>query len=359
MYMVFPKGREKKTYQLSTCGTDTKYLEISHYICTLTKGCFNGLEKNDEEATCTFQAVFVKIGKEFAIHQECYERILMLMKEHNTLDLTSTSPQNSQPSLKEAKKWLNIGKLVLTEKERHILVSGQLLNDIHINAAQMLLKKQFSHINGLQCPQYQLSRPLVDCRNVIQILHLHNDITKKNNIDHWGVISTNGYGNDCEMTFQYYDSAYSTLQCNSEEIICHLLTTSSKCFRIKVNIMPTPKQSGSSDCGLYAIAIATALAYNLNPSSLIFAQSEMREHFLQCLLNRKLEPFPITKTKKPCPALKQVTCYSCPKCCKGDDGSIMVECDRCGLWYHEACVNEFDKRDKWYGPSCCNAIAKT
>ena len=157
------------------------------------------------------------------------------------------------------------------------------------------------HITGLQCPLYQLTRPLPDSKNVVQIIHLQNEdenTKKRHNVDHWSVLSTM----DCvsssnDLTCMYYDSAFSTLPYNCEEIISHLLTTSSSCFKIKVNIMPTPRQTGSNDCGLYAIAISTALAHNINPSILIFQQNEMCQHLLLCLENKKLEPFPVAKRK--------------------------------------------------------------
>lgn len=288
---------KKNTYTINTSAnvSNSQYYSISKYICTLTKGCFNGLENNTEEVT--FQASFVELGKEFTIHQECFDRILMTMQD-NELNSLAMLPSHQQSS-KQAKKWINIEKLILSEKERHILVSGQRLNDILINAALKLLKKQLGHITGLQCPLYQLTRPLPDYKNFVQIIHLQNEdenTKKRHNVDHWSVLSTM----DCvsssnDLTCMYYDSAYSTLPYNCEEIISHLLTTSSSCFKIKVNIMPTPRQTGF--CGLYAIAISTALAHNINPSTLIFQQNEMRQHLLLCLENKKLEPFPVAKKK--------------------------------------------------------------
>ena len=43
------------------------------------------------------------------------------------------------------------------------------------------------------------------------------------------------------------------------------------------------QQAGSSDCGVFAIAIATALAFGTDPLDLIFHQTEMIEHLAQCL----------------------------------------------------------------------------
>ena len=43
------------------------------------------------------------------------------------------------------------------------------------------------------------------------------------------------------------------------------------------------KSMGMKDCGLYAIAFATALAFGQNPSKLTFHQKSMQSHFVTCL----------------------------------------------------------------------------
>ena len=48
---------------------------------------------------------------------------------------------------------------------------------------------------------------------------------------------------------------------STEKIISSLIPT----HLIEVDIMKTTKQVGSNDCGLFAIAIATALAYKTDP----------------------------------------------------------------------------------------------
>ena len=73
------------------------------------------------------------------------------------------------------------------------ITKGQQLSDIHITAAQRLLKAQFSHLNGLQTTVYQLSKPLTHYENVIQILNIKNPDNV--NIDHWSDLSTVNCGN--------------------------------------------------------------------------------------------------------------------------------------------------------------------
>jgi len=42
------------------------------------------------------------------------------------------------------------------------------------------------------------------------------------------------------------------------------------------------KQTGGMDCGLFAIAFAVALMFNLHPSKLKFNQQKMRSHLVEC-----------------------------------------------------------------------------
>ena len=96
----------------------------------------------------------------------------------------------------------------------------------------------------------------------IQILHVHDN--------HWAVITTLG----CDLQenkIRYYDSSYTELLYNTEMLISRLVPEEPE---IKVDVMKLTKQIGSNDCGLYAIAIATALAYEVDPSTSLFEQND-------------------------------------------------------------------------------------
>lgn len=80
-------------------------------------------------------------------------------------------------------------------------------------------------------------------------------------------------------------TVFSDLRENAEEVISFLISKLN-IYELTVNCAPTPKQSGGSDCGLYAIAIATALAYDLDPAILIFEQNEMRPHFVVSVIKK-------------------------------------------------------------------------
>ena len=51
--------------------------------------------------------------------------------------------------------------------------------------------------------------------------------------------------------------------------------------------------SGSNDCGVFAIAFAVSLCYGVQPEKFCYNLSQMRGHLINCLLNSKMEPFPV------------------------------------------------------------------
>uniref|UniRef100_A0A1X7SYA7 Ubiquitin-like protease family profile domain-containing protein n=1 Tax=Amphimedon queenslandica TaxID=400682 RepID=A0A1X7SYA7_AMPQE len=52
------------------------------------------------------------------------------------------------------------------------------------------------------------------------------------------------------------------------------------------------KQTGSKDCGVFAIGVLTALLNGVNPSELTFNTQEMRDHLLSCFTEKSLTHFP-------------------------------------------------------------------
>ena len=61
--------------------------------------------------------------------------------------------------------------------------------------------------------------------------------------------------------------------------------------RIKV-VGTTQKQAGRKDCGVFAIAFATSIAFGLDISTSAFHQEKMRLHLARCFTENKLTVFP-------------------------------------------------------------------
>jgi len=61
---------------------------------------------------------------------------------------------------------------------------------------------------------------------------------------------------------------------------------------LKVRMIQCRRQTGTKDCGLFAITFATALAFGQNPSRQNFKQEEMRSHLVNCFNKTHLSTFP-------------------------------------------------------------------
>ena len=152
----------------------------------------------------------------------------------------------------------------------------------------------------------------------LQILHVNGN--------HWIAISTldsdrsPGY----EVTVPVYDSLNGSLSKETKALLAKLLKTTMK--RLLVKFGNTAKQAEFDDCGLFAAAYCTTLAYGQNPSSYVYDQSAMRKHLINCLEAQHIEPFPIIRERRIGTANIipiEVFCY----CRNTDDGTRYVVMD--------------------------------
>ena len=74
-----------------------------------------------------------------------------------------------------------------------------------------------------------------------------------------------------------------------------LIHTDKRYFTIEYTDMY--EQTGSNDCGLFALASACAICNDQDPSALKFKQSNMRSHLLSALEKKKLVPFDYEKRR--------------------------------------------------------------
>ena len=102
-----------------------------------------------------------------------------------------------------------------------------------------------------------------------------------------------------------YDSAFDDLPHNEQLVVAILVKTEKKILKAKFSNVCM--QTNGNDCGLYAIANATALAFGRDPSEEQYIPSKLREHLIQCLENKEMRPFPIAKgTSKRRKAMKKI-----------------------------------------------------
>ena len=119
--------------------------------------------------------------------------------------------------------------------------------------------------------------------NKIQIIHCEKR-------HHWIVASTTNITGGTNDIFTVMDSVYHTIDEDTKQIICNLFQYGPKQPTIK--LIRTQKQEGSSDCGVFAVAIATAIVLGKNPTKSAFQQKSMRSHFVNCLNQEHFTLFP-------------------------------------------------------------------
>ena len=329
----------------------TAYHSLANYLCTLTSSCTlnSSIASSD-----LFTQQIVTTTSEVTLTSKCMEFVSALASSKPKLTHLSTEPlassssancqvncgsvKPSEPAPSSSssalsstilinRPWVKCGSVILHQYDRHSLINGKWLSDLHINASQQLLSNHFYHLGGLQSTLTQYKEPIKNPTNAIQILHVNNN--------HWSVLTTINI-NQRKCQAHYYDSMLTSLTPDVEYLISRRLPSEN--HRIDVDRMIVSQQAGSSDCGVFAIAVATALAFGTDPSDLMFHQAEMREHLAQCL-DKKMTLFPTKSRKRHTQKiLKTITIYLCPVCEKPDDGCEMVCCDDCHKWFHQQCV---------------------
>ena len=155
-----------------------------------------------------------------------------------------------------------------------------MLNDRHINFAQKLLLNQFPGTEGLQCTllQNKILRKQIEAG--VQIIHDRGN--------HWIVASTI---NSASNVVKVYDSIYTNIDVRTKKVIVNLFKLSDE---PKFDVVKMQKQVGSKDCGLFSIAVVTALLFDVNVTETTFSQQKMRQHLLSCFDAKFLTLFPIT-----------------------------------------------------------------
>ena len=118
-------------------------------------------------------------------------------------------------------------------------------------------------------------------------------------------------------------------------------------------------QSGTADCGVFAIATATSLCFEQPPGSVLWDQSEMRKHLGKCFEKKKLEPFPgwpLERFKEEDIITQQVIPVFCNCQMPEDKKRKMAQCVQCKDWYHQTCMkiaaSVFKKKEKFVCSSC-------
>ena len=213
--------------------------------------------------------------------------------------------------------------LVLSKQDEEVLLNGGWLTATHIAAVHNLLRKPFPNQEGLNDTSV-LSEKLKWPSNptkFVQIILLHL---------HWACLS-NLY---CEPgAVDIYDSLHTKGEIVKQA--CAIMQSDRS--TISINVVDVQCQTGASDCGLFAAAMAFDLCLGVDP---FLRKYDQRKHLMSCFKRKDVVCFPeatLTGHDEKSRVVKEVTteifCI-----CPLPEEEPMACCDTCGLWYHENCV---------------------
>ena len=236
-----------------------------------------------------------------------------------------------------------------------------MLTDESINLAQNFLHQQFPEFDGLFDTSLALTNTFEVVKRYkpfIQILHTGSL--------HWVCIGNMKYPRMENNTCHLYDSLNSgTLTATVASQIAALTYCRDKSLKVQIEIVQ--QQGNYVDCGLYAIAFATSLAFGDNPSSENYNASRLRIHLSDCLEKGIMERFPTLVISRSLRCRKKTASVELFCTCrmpynpiaKDDAMQDMVRCDKCLEWYHRLCekidsdVFETSNHNKWFCSNCC------
>lgn len=195
----------------------------------------------------------------------------------------------------------------------------------------MLLKNnQFPYLDGLIDPVF-LSTHNISSPPTQEEVQFHNIP------GHWLMLCSLG------GSVTVYSSLNTTITSHMRKQLAHVyrpLATGPENLIQAVTISRCQKRVGSHDCGLFAIANATALANGVDPATLKFQQAKMRKNLQLWLENQKLTMFPHTEsdptshTKR---TRKDTVSLHC-LCHRYHPGSKTFKCSSCNNIFRLMCI---------------------
>ncbi|KAL3886858.1 hypothetical protein ACJMK2_026820 [Sinanodonta woodiana] len=207
----------------------------------------------------------------------------------------------------------------------HILDEDYELLDVHIDKAMKFIRREQPSIKGLQevCIG-AVEKFKKHSEPFIQIYHAGGR--------HWITISNV----KCQPgVVRVYDSKYRTIPEKTGFAILSLMLVESW-HPIKVEMPQFQKQETLSDCGVFSIAAAWALAEGSDPSVIKFDVKNMRPHLFHCLQTKTMKEFPQTGRDVNKLTRKEFILYECVSCKRPvlEDEKDIEKCNKCGRFCH-------------------------
>lgn len=185
----------------------------------------------------------------------------------------NVSPPGSQVTPDDV--WIEAMDIRLTQMDKTVISDGGMLMDQHINSAQRIIHQQFPQLGGLRSTLLQSKPFKCEACTIVQIFHVRGN--------HW-ITAASQKG----KVVKVYDTLYASLDQPSAKLIQNMF----QCSACTIKIVPAQKQVGGRDCGLFAIANATSIAFGTDPSGTVHEQLLMPIHLIACLTQKTMSPFP-------------------------------------------------------------------
>ena len=226
----------------------------------------------------------------------------------------------------------------LPKYEARLVQRHEMLTVDSINLAQSILHEMFPHLKGFQTVARGAVQAFLPVSgDFIQILHdgsLHWVCTAN--------ISLTG-GKDPAAVNMYDSMNQGFIAKFTKQQLASFLCIQSA--EMKIIMKSVQQQTSHVDCGVFAIAFATALAFGQDPSKLRFDVPKMRPHLVECLKLKKMSPFPEMKPGCSDIVLSKRKFYTVELFCScrmpyekpKSEADLMAQCGSCKEWFHQRC----------------------
>ena len=219
--------------------------------------------------------------------------------------------------------WIQSDIFTLYECDKTIIESGRWLTDEIINSSQLILAKQFQDKfldAGFQNSVLgQLLCFAVQQQEFVQVLHDKN---------HWLTIRTVGTP---RSTILVYDSLYTSAGEQTKLLIASMLIVEEDSFTLQ--FADVQKQNGGNDCGIFAIAFATAICLGELPGKFLFD----RNHLIGCLEKQSFTMFPFKQERRQSSrkfASREIIPIYCVCRLPAINNVPMIQCSNCKRRFH-------------------------
>ena len=211
------------------------------------------------------------------------EQITDDVNEHKNIENDCVLTKINNSNIKNIK---TSGKLKFLREEKSNILNIKMLSNESIDLAQQLSKKLFPIFGGLQdialSEHYGLDVVKKD-KTFIQVLC--------NGSAHWICVFNSDRNRSENNTCFILDSlSRGKITKNVEKKIYTLLLCKEPVIKVVVN--KVQQQANGVDCGVFAIAYATSLAFGENPTLCSYNVPLMRQLLVNCLEKEMMYPFP-------------------------------------------------------------------